>query len=461
MVASIFLDFNLPNATTWFYFSLLLGVALFFQFARVLTLRNWDLLALFLLAPGFLILQEGKLQQASAEALGAGREPSAAMLKAAERIFCGYLWLLSVSAVWFGRLLVDLALSRRPAGNPNLNLAGLAWFGLALYVSLCAVAAKRASLEGLSELGKKPEAIVQMGERARELVMTAEPSIEASTSPEAIRLGVEVTLALACHFAVLVGVVLIGGQHFGDWTNAAAMATLYLLLPYTAMHIGQLHHVWSSAFLVWALYSYRRPGLAGLLLGLAAGSAFLPLLLVPLWVGFYWQRGAGRFTLAFAAATALALGITSLMLWLDGRFFTSINATLHLADWQAWRAPQTESIWTGAHWAYRLPIFMLYLGFILAVAFWPTPKNLAHLIALSAAVLIGVQFWYADRGGIYVLWYLPLLILVTFRPNLSSHRPPLRPQRPSRFLRWLRRRIARSVSRQPSPPAPTTTAATV
>src|SRR3569623_540015 len=40
---SIFLDFNLPNAATWFYFSLLLTIALFFQFTRLLSIRNLDL----------------------------------------------------------------------------------------------------------------------------------------------------------------------------------------------------------------------------------------------------------------------------------------------------------------------------------------------------------------------------------------------------------------------------------
>ena len=48
------------------------------------------------------------------------------------------------------------------------------------------------------------------------------------------------------------------------------------------------------------------------------------------------------------------------------------------------------------------------------------PKNLGQLIALSTAVLIGVQFWYADKGGQYVLWYLPLLLLLVFRPNLAD-----------------------------------------
>ena len=37
MQPSIFLDFQLPNAATWLYFSLLLAVAIFFQFDRPLS----------------------------------------------------------------------------------------------------------------------------------------------------------------------------------------------------------------------------------------------------------------------------------------------------------------------------------------------------------------------------------------------------------------------------------------
>src|SRR5215470_3027299 len=64
---SIFFDFNLPNATTWFYFSLLLAVALFFKFTRLLSVRNWDVVTLFLLVPGLLLIQEAySLQSARA-----------------------------------------------------------------------------------------------------------------------------------------------------------------------------------------------------------------------------------------------------------------------------------------------------------------------------------------------------------------------------------------------------------
>src|SRR5215467_7367159 len=64
VLGSIFFEFNLPNATTWFYFSLLLGVALYFKFSRLMSMRNWDVLTLFLLVPGLLLLQEAHSTQA-------------------------------------------------------------------------------------------------------------------------------------------------------------------------------------------------------------------------------------------------------------------------------------------------------------------------------------------------------------------------------------------------------------
>ena len=50
MEPTIFLDFNLPNSATWFYFSLLLAVALFFKFGRAVYEPVLDLVARWLYA---------------------------------------------------------------------------------------------------------------------------------------------------------------------------------------------------------------------------------------------------------------------------------------------------------------------------------------------------------------------------------------------------------------------------
>src|SRR5437764_8409602 len=87
---SIFFDFNLPNVTTWFYFSLLLAVALFFKFSRLLSMRNLDVVSLFLPVPGLLLLLP----------------PQAAPT-------WGYAWLMGASGYLLVRCLLDLALVRR------------------------------------------------------------------------------------------------------------------------------------------------------------------------------------------------------------------------------------------------------------------------------------------------------------------------------------------------------------
>jgi hypothetical protein len=92
----------------------------------------------------------------------------------------------------------------------------------------------------------------------------------------------------------------------------------------------------------------------------------------------------------------------------------------------AWKASQlgqpghSLGFWTETTQYFRLPIFVVYMFFVVGAAFWPAQKNLADLIALSAAIILGAQFWYPDRGGSYVAWYLPLFLAMMFRPNLQA-----------------------------------------
>ena len=85
------------------------------------------------------------------------------------------------------------------------------------------------------------------------------------------------------------------------------------------------------------------------------------------------------------------------------------------------------SFWAGLDASYRLPVLIAYLALVVITTFWPADKNLGELIALSAALLVASQFWFLDEGGALVLLYLPLVLLMMFRPNLSSKRPSLAP----------------------------------
>jgi hypothetical protein len=155
-------------------------------------------------------------------------------------------------------------------------------------------------------------------------------------------------------------------------------------------------------------------------------------------VQFYHGRGSGRVSLWFAVTAAGSLLLTVLALWLAGDYTTGIWQTLNLADWQPWKVPTADGVWVGGRWEYRLPLFIAYSGFVLATFVWPAARNLGQLLALCAAVLLGIQFWFADRGGLYVLWYAPLLILMVLRPTATDLVPP--PVNGVHLFRWLRRK---------------------
>ena len=427
----IFFDFNLPNSATWFYFSLFLTVALFFQFARVFTLRNWDLLALFLFVPGFLLIQESKQQPPPSPATTANPDPAPnePTARAVRERFLGYEWLMAASGYWFARCLFDLTAPKRTLPAPNLVTPALLWFGASLFVCLAAVNFLRPN-DPWGPVGRPPGAITGVEHTATAVVQQAQP---AETSAAEVLFWVRRSLAAVCHAAIVAALVLTGAKHFQSLAVGAAAGALYLLIPYTAFHIGQVHHVWPAALIAWAVFAYRHPTVSGGLLGLAAGTSFFPVLLAPAWVQFYRNRGAGRFAGAFAVAGLGSLAVTLIGSALTGPVPGGVWPPVQFADWQPWREPVAESVWTGMHWAYRLPVFTGFAAFVLTTVLWPPVRNLGDLVAVSAAALIGIQFWYADRGGLYVLWYAPLLVLLVLRPTVAE----LRPEVPGQWPRWV------------------------
>ncbi|MEM8866574.1 MAG: hypothetical protein AAGF31_13605, partial [Planctomycetota bacterium] len=60
------------------------------------------------------------------------------------------------------------------------------------------------------------------------------------------------------------------------------------------------------------------------------------------------------------------------------------------------------------------------IGLSFSFILWPAQKNLGTLLSCSAALMIGTQFWHAHSGGMALAWYLPVLLLTIFRPNLED-----------------------------------------
>ena len=99
---------------------------------------------------------------------------------------------------------------------------------------------------------------------------------------------------------VVISMIFIVARHFGNVNTGISTAVLYLFsLTPRFISAGPSMH---CPLMIWAIVSYRRPVVAGVLLGLASATVYYPIFLLPLWVSFYWQRGKWRFVGGVAAA---------------------------------------------------------------------------------------------------------------------------------------------------------------
>jgi hypothetical protein len=245
-------------------------------------------------------------------------------------------------------------------------------------------------------------------------------------------------LASLAHLGLVAGLIVIGWRHFDRLIAGLTMASCYVLLPYTRIAVVDSGQLVPAALVVAALAVYTRPLVAGILIGLASGWMPACVGLIPLWAGFYRGRGAPRFlsgalTTVVVCAT-LAWLIPGLAEW--AQHLGAPNLT-QAGLWPGAEAPRTGSFWSGIDASFRLPVLILYLALVAVTTVWPAEKNLGELIALSAALLVASQFWYLVEGGTLVLLYLPLVLLMMFRPNLATKRPVPTPPRQAKAQRSL------------------------
>jgi hypothetical protein len=517
--------YNRVSPTTWVHLSSLLTIAIFFKFSRLWSVRNLDLIALILVAPGLLFAQ---VHSVSAEQIG-------------------YLWLFAATLWFLIRTLLDPMMVRRPLLEPNLSVGGLTFLGIALYVFLMAnvltgtpapqdrptpsvaMTEQAPSADGQAPVGDSAQNVETQAPSATadaiapaantasenpsstvsaELADVAPPHSSESPAAEprsssgsaasksqsaalppadhpagaqtagphaaqppteeeriarqgpgypplfqasnfitqrmilrddevksssaedqqalpplhADLLPTRIALVLL-HLSVVIGLALIGYRHFDNVKTGIAAAVLYLMIPYTAEFTGCLRHILPAAPLVWAIVCYRRPVLSGLFMGLACGLSYYPLFLLPLWLSFYWQRGLLRFCGGLLPALAVLVGL--LAVWAPGReaFFTDVRQMF------GWIIPQMQRVNFEGCWGqplalldpvYRMPILAAFVALSATMTIWPAQKNLGSLISCSAALMLATQFWDAHRGGLFLGWYLPLLLLTIFRPNLED-----------------------------------------
>ncbi len=474
-----------PEPATWVYMSSFLIVGVFFMFHRFWSVRNLDVLLLLLLTPGLMLIHESYRVRTDTKQnerdvsqvlknVNVGRDPlvrdvqdktlgqdptgadvsgtvadnKVSLPEQPERwpprkirLF-GYIWLLSVCGLWLIRMLVDTTFFRRPALDPNLSQGGLLFIGVSLFTFLLAnvLNSPPASLRA-TQINRGPgfdplKALPDIATTAQALEVTTDELKDTSKSVATMKQARLATtsraLLMVANSILVLGLLGVGYWHFSDLKSGVGAAVLYLLLPYTAQMIGRVEHAIPGALMVLAVLLYRRPLLSGGALGLAGGLVFYPLFLLPLWLSFYWQRGQRRFV------AGVLLSLLGLVIALASVYQRDFLAQLRqMFGTIEFALQDLDGIWgLGVHPYVRIPVVVAFVALAFSFAFWPAQKSLATLLNCSAAVMVGAQFCFAYGGGLLMAWYLPLVLLTVFRPNLDD----LVASQAVRKFRWSRRK---------------------
>jgi len=450
-----------PEPATWVFMSSFVIVALYFMFHRLWSIRNLDVALLILLTPGLMLVYEGRkanalaarvtsdltavlaTENADVSSINQASLPQAASASetapsssqtintwTGDRLqYYGYVWLLSVCGLWVIRLLLDTTMVRRPLLEPNLTSGGTTFIGISLFVFLMANVVTSPSLVH-SKSGIKPGPGYDLLNLLPDIQTSSDPTALANknennkdskpTGSGAVRDGRAVSAArlflIVSNLVLVLGIVAIGYWHFENIKTGIGVATLFLLLPYTAQMTGRIDHLAPGALMVLAVAFYRKPLVAGLILGGAAGLVFYPFFLLPLWVSFYWLRGRRRFIFGFLASI-LAMVVTLVATTQDG----FLPRLMQMFGTIPFAFKDLDGIW-GLGWNpyFRIPVMVAFALLSLSFVFWPAQKSLATLMSCSAAIMTAAQFCYAYGGGLYMAWFLPCALLTVFRPNLDD-----------------------------------------
>lgn len=416
------------NQPTWLYLSSLLILAVYFRFNRVFSLRNLDLLLLMAISPGILIVS---------------RQPDASI---------GFIWLVSVTSLLLIRVLIDPLISRRPRFEQNLNAAGLMFLGIAAFGFITTRAitdpipiSTVTTIQQAESMmhGENPKETTPIGPKTKEkpsdvkpgptgAILTA-PVLEGSKHLVAEGDNQDVgeiskvewmasrIMAILCHASIIIGLYLIGRWRFADPSLGVAMATLYLLLPCTAYKVGELNQVLPAALILWGILMAQRPIISGVLLALACGTMFFPIFLVPIWVAYQGRQKLIKFSFGFCAVMMVLFGV---LLWTSEEGRASLQGVLGSIDWSSLGFDggvyQDEGFWAWLHPAYRIPVMVTFMILVCVMTIWPFKKSYESLVSSTVAIVVATQLWYPQQGGIYVLWYLPLMLLITFKTRTPS-----------------------------------------
>jgi hypothetical protein len=198
----------------------------------------------------------------------------------------------------------------------------------------------------------------------------------------------------------------VAGRRLRGHGTGVLLAYLWLACPFTLLVVNSgANDALVGALALGAFLLASRPLARGLAVGAAGLTKFAPLVLAPL---FATYRGGTARTLA-GIALALAAGIGAVAL-LDGGLGGFWERTI------AFQADRDSpfSLWG---W-YDLPALQLAaqaaaLALAVVVAVVPRRRDDVSLAALAAAVLIAAQLGAGHWFYLYVVWFLPLVLVAS------------------------------------------------
>lgn len=221
--------------------------------------------------------------------------------------------------------------------------------------------------------------------------------------------------AISFDLLTLLGLVALGWRLAGR-RLAAIFAFAWLAFPYTAFVLqSNSNDSLVAALLVWSLVAFAEPLARGVLLAAAALTKFAPIALAPLYLAgerglLAWRptrrylRPAVLYGGGFIAAAGLFLAHPAI----DPGLATFWDRTIgsqgsRESPFSIWGQADLELL----HTVVKVAVVALAL----AAALVPRRRSFPQIAALGAAIIIGMQIALEHWFYLYIVWFLPLLLV--------------------------------------------------
>ena len=233
--------------------------------------------------------------------------------------------------------------------------------------------------------------------------------------------------AIAFDLLTLIGLLVLGRRVRAGpagWTLGVALAYAWAANPYTLFVMqSNANDSAVAMLLVWALVGIASAPARGAFVALAAASKFSPAVLVPLLVRAPAARRSNF--IIYGATVGLVLVAAFLPFVPDGGFREIYDRTVgfQLARESPFSIWGQEDALAPLHTALKVAAALLTV----AIAFVPRCRDTIQVAALAAAVVIAVQLVVTHWFYLYVVWFLPLVLVALLAPLAGGRREALGP----------------------------------